>query len=432
MDIFNTFIMLLNEMSPYLLLGFLAAGILHSFVPQSLYAKHLAGSDWRSVVKAAMFGIPLPLCSCGVLPTAVSLRNNGASRAASTSFLIATPQTGVDSIAATYSLLGLAFAVIRPVAALATALVGGMLVAWVERGDVDTSADTANSQHHCCCGDDAGDDCCCHDDCSCGEQPRATSLMGKVFEALRYGFIDMMKSIGRWLVIGLVVATLITVCVPDDFFAVFAQYPVLNMIVVLALSIPMYVCATGSIPIALSLMLKGLTPGAALVLLMAGPAANFASVLVINRAFGKRTTVAYLASIIGGAMTFGLLVDYVLPASWFVPQLADEMVKCSHCASWLNVVCSVVLVALLVLTQVEMIIRRKRIKNNTTIMTKEYKIKGMMCAHCQANVEKNLAAIEGVKSVKVDLKSGVAYVEGDVAPEVIIARIEQLGYEYIG
>ena len=419
MDIFNTFIMLLNEMSPYLLLGFLAAGILHSFVPQSLYAKHLAGSDWRSVVKAAMFGIPLPLCSCGVLPTAVSLRNNGASRAASTSFLIATPQTGVDSIAATYSLLGLAFAVIRPVAALVTALFGGMLVVRVEQSE------DVNHGENC-------DSHCDGDDCECRSVQKATTLGGKVAEALHYGFIDMMKSIGRWLVIGLVVATLITVCVPDDFFAVFAQYPVLNMIVVLALSIPMYVCATGSIPIALSLMLKGLTPGAALVLLMAGPAANFASVLVINRAFGKRTTVAYLASIIGGAMTFGLLVDYVLPASWFVPQLADEMVKCSHCASWLNVVCSVVLVALLVLTQVEMIIRRKRIKNNTTIMTKEYKIKGMMCAHCQANVEKNLAAIEGVKSVKVDLKSGVAYVEGDVAPEVIIAKIEQLGYEYIG
>ncbi|MDD6020997.1 MAG: permease, partial [bacterium] len=136
MTLFNTFIMLLNEMSPYLLLGFLAAGILHTFVPQSIYAKHLASSDWRSVAKAALFGIPLPLCSCGVLPTAVSLRNNGASRASSTSFLIATPQTGVDSIAATYSLLGLAFAVIRPVAALVTALLGGMLVARVERTDV--------------------------------------------------------------------------------------------------------------------------------------------------------------------------------------------------------------------------------------------------------------------------------------------------------
>ena len=152
MTLFDTFIMLLNEMSPYLLLGFLAAGILHTFVPQSIYAKHLAGSDWRSVAKAALFGIPLPLCSCGVLPSAVSLRNNGASRASSTSFLIATPQTGVDSIAATYSLLGLAFAVIRPVAALVTALFGGMLVARVERTDEVNHSD----DHDCHC--DGGDD----------------------------------------------------------------------------------------------------------------------------------------------------------------------------------------------------------------------------------------------------------------------------------
>ena len=431
MDIFNTFIMLLNEMSPYLLLGFLAAGLLHSFVPQSIYSKHLAGSDARSVIKAALFGIPLPLCSCGVLPTAVSLRNNGASRAASTSFLIATPQTGVDSIAATYSLLGLAFAVIRPVAALVTALVGGLLVAWVERSEGVQPVNETND-HHCDCEDDDDDDCCCHDDCSCGEQPRATTLMGKVLEALRYGFIDMMKSIGRWLVIGLVVATLITVCVPDDFFAAFAQYPLLNMLVVLALSVPMYVCATGSIPIALSLMLKGLTPGAALVLLMAGPAANFASVLVINRSFGRKATIAYLAAIIGGAIAFGIIVDYVLPAAWFVPRMASEAMSCSHCTSWVNVVCSIVLVTLLVATQVGKIKRTREIKNNKTTMTKEYKIKGMMCAHCQANVEKNLAAIEGVEKVTVDLASGIAYIEGDAKPEVIIAKIEQLGYEYIG
>ena len=175
MTLFDTFIMLLNEMSPYLLLGFLAAGILHTFVPQSIYAKHLAGSDWRSVAKAALFGIPLPLCSCGVLPTAVSLRNNGASRASSTSFLIATPQTGVDSIAATYSLLGLAFAVIRPVAALVTALFGGMLVSRVERTDEVNHSDDHDC--HCADGDDA---CCCDDDCGCSTAPSADTFVGKV------------------------------------------------------------------------------------------------------------------------------------------------------------------------------------------------------------------------------------------------------------
>ena len=125
MDYINAFLMMLHEMSPYLLLGFLIAGVLHAFVPTSVYARYLSGTGWRSVVAAALFGIPLPLCSCGVLPTAVSLRRSGASRAASTSFLIATPQTGVDSIAATYSMMGLPFAILRPVAALVTAMLGG-------------------------------------------------------------------------------------------------------------------------------------------------------------------------------------------------------------------------------------------------------------------------------------------------------------------
>ncbi len=415
-NFFNTLLALLNEMSPYLLLGFFIAGLLHSFVPEQIYSRHLSESNWKSVFKAALFGIPLPLCSCGVLPTAVSLRNNGASRAASTSFLIATPQTGIDSIAATYSLLGPAYAIIRPVAALVTAMFGGALVSAVEKGDAQTLDQSAEA---------------CGADCANSNLRYGTSVWGKLLEALRYGFFDMMKSIGKWLMIGLVVAAMITVLVPNDFFAHYAQYPLLNMLVVLLIAVPMYVCATGSIPIALSLMLKGISPGTALVLLMGGPAANFASVLVLNRSFGRKATVAYLVSIIGGAVAFGLMVDYLLPAEWFVPKMMSSAIGCSHCDSVFNVVCSVALVAMLLAAAVSMIL--DMIKNNKTKndMTKEYKIKGMMCPHCQANVEKNLSALEGVEKVTVDLAKGIAYVEGDVAAEVVIAKINQLGYEYV-
>jgi uncharacterized membrane protein YraQ (UPF0718 family) len=350
MQFFNTLLSLLNEMSPYLLFGFFIAGLLHSFVPEQIYSKHLSESNWKSVVKAALFGVPLPLCSCGVLPTAVSLRNNGASRAASTSFLIATPQTGIDSIAATYSLLGPAYAVIRPVAALVTAMFGGTLVSMVEKGCAqDGESDSASS---------------CSDGCAVNSNLRyGSSIWGKLLEALHYGFFDMMKSIGKWLTIGLVVAAMITVLVPNDFFARYAQYPLLNMLVVLVIAVPMYVCATGSIPIALSLMLKGISPGTALVLLMAGPAANFASVLVINRSFGKKSTIAYLASIIGGAVAFGLMVDYLLPASWFVPKMSLSAIGCAHCESWFNVLCSIALVMMLVVAAVSMIL--DSVKNNT-------------------------------------------------------------------
>lgn len=409
-ELVNAFVVILNQMSPYLLLGFLFAGLLHGFVPDRMYAKHLAGNDWRSTLKAALFGIPLPLCSCGVLPTAVSLRNSGASRASATSFLIATPQTGVDSIAATWSLLGLGFAVMRPIAALATALTGGRLVAAVE-GDVA----------HAVAGGDA-----CHDVCNT-EQP--AGFVGRLKESMKYGFVSMMESIGKWLVIGLVVAALITVLVPDDFFARYAQNPLLNMLLVLMVSVPMYVCATGSIPIALSLMLKGLSPGAAFVLLMAGPAANFASVLVVRKSFGSKATWAYLAAIVGGAVTFGLVIDYLLPAQWFVPHMSVNEVRCEHCASWFSIACSVVLVALMANAAIRMALKSKSIKTNN--MTKEYKIKGMMCAHCQANVQKGLASLEGVTRVEVDLAKGIAYVDGDVPAEVVADKIRALGYECI-
>ena len=240
----------------------------------------------------------------------------------------------------------------------------------------------------------------------------------------------MMKSIGKWLVIGLVVAALITVLVPDDFFARYAQYPLLNMFIVLAISVPMYVCATGSIPIALSLLLKGLSPGAAFVLLMAGPAANFASVLVVRRSFGGRATWAYLASIVGGAVAFGLIIDYLLPAEWFVPELTGYAAQCHHCASWFNIACSIVLVVLLVYSAIDSVMKSKSIKINN--MTKEYRIKGMMCVHCQTNVQKGLSMLEGVTRVEVDLAKGIAYVDGEVPADVVVAKIRELGYECEG
>ena len=412
MSYINAFLMMLNQMSPYLVLGFLIAGVLHAFVPSSIYSRYLSGTGWRSVATAALFGIPLPLCSCGVLPTAVSLRRSGASRAASTSFLIATPQTGVDSIAATYSMMGLPFAILRPVAALVTALCGGMAVGQLERRgslpDVaqDASYEFSTVKH---------------------------GFWAKVKETLHYGFFEMMQNIGRWLVLGLVIATLITVLVPDDFFQTYARYPMLNMVVILAIAVPMYVCATGSIPIAAALMMKGLSPGCALVLLMAGPAANLASVLVISQAFGKKATAAYLASIIIGAMGFGLLVDY-----W--PGMREAFVTAMPChngamhhhmaVSWLNWLCSGALIVMLTVAFTAKYWKSFKLKNeNKTMEKKEFKVKGMMCNHCKAAVEKGLASLEGVTAVTVDLATGTAYVEGSVSDDAVRAKVVELGYE---
>ena len=288
---------LMAEMAPYLLLGFLLAGLMHEFIPRRLYAEYLSPNNLRSVLLAALFGIPLPLCSCGVLPTAMGLRREGASRGATVSFLIATPQTGVDSIIATYSLMGLPFAILRPIVALLTSVFGGVLVNYRSAMPLDKikrsthrGASLAKDINH-------------------NDNPNKPSFLQRLWGAIQYGFIDMMGDIGKWLIVGLVVAGMITTLVPDQWFAIFKDNSLLSILLVLAISVPMYICATGSIPIAVALMMKGLTPGAALVLLMAGPACNVASLLVIRKVLGRRTQLLYLLAIISGAVLFGLGID---------------------------------------------------------------------------------------------------------------------------
>lgn len=425
---------LINEMSPYLLLGFGVAGLLHAFVPSQVYHRYLSKSDFRSVLWAAMIGVPLPLCSCGVIPTAMSLRKEGASKGATTSFLIATPQTGIDSILATASLLGLPFAIIRPIAALVTALFGGQLVNIATKNETSESLGTL--EH--------------------GADGRPKGFWNKIKEALKYGYFEMMQDIGKWLMIGLVVAGLITVFVPDDFFLFFNDKPLLTMLMVLAVSVPMYVCATGSIPIAAALMLKGLSPGAALVLLMAGPACNMASIMVIGKVLQKKTMWVYLFSIILGAVSFGLLIDLVLPTEWFTLSIQATKDCCAESPAIFNVICSAVLGILLIFA---LIMRRHHhcecgcddhdddcccdaeqhahehnhsneiIENHKVMNKKQFKVDGMMCNHCRANVEKNIKALQGVENVEVDLASGIAVVDGNVSDEDVIKAIESIGYQ---
>ena len=403
MELLNSLLFMLNEMSPYILLGFLIAGIMHAFIPQRTFTRHLSGRGLSSVVKAAAIGIPLPLCSCGVLPTAIGMRRSGASKAASTSFLIATPQTGVDSIAATWSLLGPAFAVVRPVAALVTSLFGGLAVGKAEENRTEE-----------------------HVHCVAEEQTERRSFGRKCIDALRYGYLDLVGSIGGWLVFGLIVAAVITVYVPSDFFSILGDWPLFSMIAVLIIAIPMYVCATGSIPIALSLMMKGLSPGTALVLLMAGPAANFASFALISREMGRKTAIIYLSAIIAGAMAFGLAIDYLLPSGWFdVNALHAHACHQAH-LNMFSTICSAILVALLIVA----LIRGHR-HNHVEIsdLSKEYTVKGMNCSHCQAAVEEAISSVSGVEKVVVNLSTGIASVEGAHDAADVVAAVRKAGFD---
>lgn len=436
----HALLMMSAEMAPYLLLGFFIAGLLRVFVPKTLYSKHLAPRNMKSVVKAAALGVPLPLCSCGVIPTAVGLRKEGASHGACTSFLIATPQTGVDSIIATYSLMGLPFAIVRPLAALFTAIFGGWLTNTYAREDEKHSEASAAD------GDDASCDCGYeghhHDHgCSCGKENDAPRSFGrKMLEALDYAFVDMMQDVGKWLVVGLLIAALITVAVPNEWLAALHDYKLLNMLLVLAVAIPMYVCATGSIPIAVSLMAKGLTPGAALVLLMAGPAVNSASMLVIGKVFGRRTLWLYILSIVIGAVLFGLGIDYLLPQEWFAVQ-SRIMGACHHQAAGLSATDWIwmgLLAALLVnaLGRLWWSTRHHRHEccchEHHSDEAREaviYSVSGMNCNHCKANVERAIRSVEGVEDVEVSLAAATATVTGRHDSEALIRQVKSFGYE---
>ena len=430
LNVLQTVLGIVNEMSPYLLLGFLLAGIMHAFIPDGWYTKYLSGNTFRSVINAAIFGVPLPLCSCGVIPTAMSLRREGASKGAVVSFLIATPQTGVDSIFATYSLMGLPFAVVRPIAALFTAIIGGTFVNGVEHDTEDvTSTDASHTN---------------------SEQPHQP-FADRCLEALKFGFVEMMEDIGKWLVVGLIVAGLITALVPDSFFAIFKDNTLLSMLLVLCISVPMYICATGSIPIAVALMMKGLTPGAALVMLMAGPACNVASILVVNKVLGKKTLLLYLVAIIGGSILFGFGIDHLLPREWFTDHLSNTHACCHDVAGWFEWLCTSILVLLL------LNVLRMRLMHQSACScghehghdhghhhchcheeegchvdaceTRTYVVKGMSCNHCRTNTEKNIRKVKGVESVSVDLQSGIATVVGnDIDDDAIREAVESIGF----
>jgi uncharacterized membrane protein YraQ (UPF0718 family)/copper chaperone CopZ len=358
-------------------------------------------------------GVPLPLCSCGVIPTGVSFHKNGASKGAAVSFLISTPQTGVDSILVTYSLMGLPFAIIRPIAAFITGIVGGAFTNQVdEKVEV---VDTVSNQ-------------------TSNDELTRLSFGEKIIKMLRYAFIDFLQDIAKWLLIGLAIAALITVLIPDSLFEQYLSNPYLNMILILVASVPMYVCATGSIPIATALMLKGISPGAAFVFLMAGPATNAGTITVIGQSLGRKALITYLASIIGGALVFGVIINEFLPTVWFTGML--DVVHHHHfLPAWLELGSSWILLALLIYGVISPYLNRMIQKSNKKQVEMElkYHVNGMTCNHCKASVENNLQKIEGVKSVEVDLVSKTVSVDAEgVIDSKVEHTINELGFEFGG
>lgn len=279
----------LGQMAPYLLFGFLVAGVLSVFLSAAFVERHLSGRGFWPLFKASAFGVPLPLCSCGVIPVAMSLRRHRASRGAVISFLLSTPQTGVDSIAVTYSLLGPVMAVYRPVVALITGLLGGSATAVLGSGKFDDEQEAG-----------------CEDDC-CKDILKKKNRLRRIF---RHGFYTLPKDIGKSMIVGLVIAAFLGAVVPDDFFAEKIGTGIGAMLLMMLAGIPVYVCATASIPIAAVLLAKGLSPGAIMVFLMTGPATNAATITTIWKVLGSRTMFVYLGTVVVCALGSGLVLDY--------------------------------------------------------------------------------------------------------------------------
>lgn len=406
------FVRLINEMSPYLLLGFFIAGVLHVVMPNHKVVKYLGGNNLKSVVNAAILGVPLPLCSCGVIPTGMSFYKNGASKGSTVSFLISTPQTGVDSIMVTYSLLGLPFAILRPLIAFVTGICGGIFTNRLHENNPEpVSVATKDST------------------------PKGNPFVS----VFKYAFIEFIQDIAKWLVIGIVIAALISVLIPDGFFTAYLNYPLLSMLIVLVAAVPLYVCATGSVPIAAVLIMKGLSPGAALVFLMAGPATNAATITMIGKVMGRKALIGYLGSIIGGALLFGLIIDYFLPAQWFTNVVCHNHNHHAMLPLWLQVFSSITLgVLLLNAFRLKYFSKNKltdvvKSSNNIAMDIKTINVKGMTCNHCKANVEKGIMGVEGIKEVSIDLQHGKVTISADkIDLNKIKDTVEGLGYTYGG
>ncbi|MBN2816825.1 MAG: SO_0444 family Cu/Zn efflux transporter [Campylobacterales bacterium] len=316
MELLESFLMALldlsNAMAPYILFGLLFAGTLHELVPESIVTKHLGKEDVSSVVKSTLFGIPLPVCSCGVIPLATSMKKSGASKGSTLSFLISTPITGVDSIMATYGIFGWIFTLYRVVTSMIMAIVAGVLTNIFDKEIVGTEESKVES----CNGGS-----CCGSSCSGTSQKKGFSF----YLALRYAFVTLLDDIAKPLLWGLLLGALITVAIPDNIAQTLQDNLWLSYLLVIAIAVPMYVCATASLPIAAGLILSGVSAGAAFVFLSAGPATNTVTIGVVKKMLGTKSLIIYLGSIIVGSILFGLGLDYIFDISQIDPSSLVHM-----------------------------------------------------------------------------------------------------------
>lgn len=413
LDIVRAIWDVLLDMSAWLLLGFLVAGFLSVFIDRDWLERHLGGRGLGPVFRASLFGVPLPLCSCGVIPVAAGLRSHGASKSATAAFLLSTPQTGVDSIAITYTMLGPLFAIFRPLMALLTGLMGGTLIQLFSDGKEHT-LDPAG----------VGDD-------------RPRGLGSRLKAALDYGLVTLPGDIGKALFIGVLLAGLLAAVIPPEFLKPYLGQGPAGIGLMMVVGIPLYVCATASVPLAAGFIALGATPGAALAFLVAGPATNAATITTIHRVLGRRTTFIYLLTVALSAFGGGMLLDGLWGWAWTaVPALVPGHHHHGE-PGWFEHLAAVTLVAVMI--RAWWLGRRRSCSCGSdegvcgmsdNLETVELTIKGMNCSHCSGSVQRTLSKLPEAEQVDVMLDEGRAVIQGKgLNADAMVKAVDGLGFQ---
>ena len=396
-DYFQALWSVLLELSPPLAGGLILAGVIHLFLPAGFIHKTLSRRGLSSVFKSVLVGVPLPLCSCGVVPTALGLRKDGASNGATTAFLISTPQTGVDSILVSANFLGWPFALFKVITAFVTGMIGGFIADHADKP-------SAIAENHS------------------GIYQPTPKTWGEFWH---YTVVDLYGAIEKWIILGVLLAALITAMTPQNYFADLSiTQGFTGMFIMLAISIPLYVCATGSVPIAASLVVAGMPLATALVFLMAGPATNIATIGAIYRTLGPRLLGVYLATVIVMSIGFAMLFE-----SLFAEQVIVTMHQ--HSDNLLGIL-SFILLAFVTLWLYYDRHHQRKLKLQTFMendMGITLNVDGMSCQHCVANVKKSLESVSGVTDATPDLDSGKVLINGDnLNTDQLIKTITEAGY----
>jgi len=418
MELIIQFKNLTIAMAPWLLVGLMAAGIIHVFLPQKLIASYLGGNSFKSILRAAILGIPLPVCSCGVLPLATEIRNAGASKPSTLSFLITTPVTGADSLAATWSILGWPMMIIRLVISVFAGILSGTIYFIFPDKNIITQGNTKIEPVSCTTD-------------NCTTKAQSESMSAKIKSALSYAFIELPSSMSSSLLIGLLIGALISALLPQNSMMSWLTSGITGILIATAFAVPMYVCATGSIPIAAAMIIRGFSPGAALAFLICGPATNTVAITTIKKMIGTRALFIYLFTIILAGLGSGIILNVFFPG--FAGTLKTTAIM-SHPEDFSLIanLSGLFLFSVLLYHQSKDLLLKLRSKTmtNSTTYNLKLNVSDMTCRHCEATISKTLLSVDDISDFRINLpKKTIDILKTDILQtDEIIQLLKTVGY----